>query len=69
MMRATAIWVCGLLACAIAGGGIGSLLHVGPISTNNGLLFGPLAGMLAFACARLWITEPRKGNDLPRKKP
>ena len=52
-MRTVAIWVCGLLACAIIGGLIGSGLA--PPYTYDWGVWGALAGMLAFACLRLWL--------------
>lgn len=61
MKRAIVLWISGLLAAAIAGGAIGSLVAYGEMA----LLLGMLAGALAFTCARLWATERRAQKDLP----
>jgi hypothetical protein len=50
MARTVAIWISGLLASAIIGGGIGS--HVHPY---DGEASGAVAGLLAFTCLRLWV--------------
>ena len=52
-MRTTFIWIFGLLAGAIIGGIVGSRLTNG----SDYLLGGLLAGMLVFACMRLWLGE------------
>ncbi len=49
-MRTFGIWTFGLLASAIAGGLIGAKLDTG--YSNDGGVFGMLAGMFAFACAK-----------------
>ena len=53
-MRTVFIWIFGLLASAIVGGIIGSRFDA---DGGNYLLGGMLAGMLAFACIRLWLGE------------
>jgi hypothetical protein len=51
-----ALWVCGLLASAIIGGFIGSLLER-PYSSGAGMFWGGGVGigLFAFICARLWL--------------
>jgi hypothetical protein len=53
--RTVAFGVCGLLASAIIGGFIGSLLER-PYSSGAGLFWGGTVGvgLFAFTCARLW---------------
>jgi hypothetical protein len=50
--------VCGLLASAIIGGFIGSLLER-PYSSGAGLFWGGTVGvgLFAFTCARLWLAS------------
>jgi hypothetical protein len=51
-----AFWVCGLLASAIIGGFVGSLLER-PYSSGAGMFWGAGTGVGLFAsiCARLWL--------------
>jgi hypothetical protein len=56
-VRALGIWISGLIASIIIGGGIGSL--VGP----TGALPGMVAGVCVFACARLWLGELYRNDD------
>jgi hypothetical protein len=58
VMRTFGIWVFGLLASAIVGGLVGDRLYTG--YGSDGGFFGVLAGMFAFACARLWLGQSRK---------
>ena len=53
---AIALWVCGLVASAIIGGFIGSLLER-PYSSGACLVWGGIVGVGLFAstCARLWL--------------
>jgi hypothetical protein len=55
MARTIAIWVSGLMASTIIGGGIGA--H---INQFEGTFFGMIAGPAAFACVRLWLGELRR---------
>ena len=64
LVRTIAIWVCGLAASAIVGGGIGSGISgvVGAIcatsdAASNAEAWGIVAGLLGFTCARLWATS------------
>ncbi len=57
-MKRVAIWVCGILACGIFGGLVGSNLDF-----SNGGFFGFLGGALAFTCARLWLAEAAPKNS------
>ena len=64
LVRTIAIWVCGLTASAIAGGGIGSGISgvIGAIgdtsdAASNAQAWGVVAGLLGFTCARLWATS------------
>jgi hypothetical protein len=50
-MRTFGLWFFGLLASAIFGGMVGSFFA--PYS--DGVFFGVIGGMCAFACARLWL--------------
>jgi hypothetical protein len=67
-MRTLAIWVFGLLASAIIGGLLASRLASGDPSSplgdpfGVGLYFGVPAGMLSFACIRLWLAGPGPKN-------
>jgi hypothetical protein len=61
MVRTIAIWVFGLLASAIVGALVGSRFDVG-YSGDYGI-WGALAAMFAFACARLWLAAPAKGSN------
>jgi hypothetical protein len=65
--RTIAIWVCGLAASAIVGGGIGFGISgvVGAIGAtsdvvSNAEAWGIVAGLLGFTCARLWATSKPK---------
>jgi len=58
MARTIAIWVTGLLASAIIGGLIAARLE--PPDAYEWGFPGALAGMLAFACLRLWLGARRK---------
>jgi uncharacterized membrane protein YfcA len=59
MVRTIAIWVFGLLASAIIGGFAGAHLSE---TYDAALFWGALAGMLAFACLRLWLATPSKNS-------
>jgi len=52
-VRTFGIWLFGLLASAIIGGIVGTKLEIG--YGSDGGFWGALAGMLAFACTRLWL--------------
>jgi len=68
MARTIAIWVFGLLASAIIGGLVASRLE--PAYSNDWGVWGALAGMLTFACLRLWLGAPSKNwrtSDESRK--
>ena len=54
--RTVALLVCGLLASAIIGGFVGSLLER-PYSSGAGMIWGGIVGVGLFAstCARLWL--------------
>jgi hypothetical protein len=58
MARTIAIWIFGLLASAIIGGLVGSRLE--PTYSDGWGFWGVLAGMLTFACLRLWLAAPSK---------
>lgn len=58
MPRIIAIWVFGILASAIFGGMIGDLL----LQPGGGLM-GAVGGILAFACARLWLASPSQKTN------
>jgi membrane associated rhomboid family serine protease len=60
-MRIVAIWVFGLLASGIFGGIIGNFLS--DSYSTDGAFFGFLGGVFAFACARLWLSAPKKHNS------
>jgi hypothetical protein len=60
-MRTLGIWVFGLLASAIAGGLIGSKFDDGYSSSSG--FWGFLAGVLAFACVRLWLGQSSKNSN------
>lgn len=53
MARTIAIWVFGLLASAIIGALIGSAFE--PMYSHDWGVWGFLAGILTFACLRLWL--------------
>lgn len=53
-MKVVLIWLTGLLASAMWGAGLMTLLA--PNDSGAGL-FGLIAGALTFACVRLWIGE------------
>jgi hypothetical protein len=57
-MRTFGIWVCGLLAALLIGGFIGSQFDT-VYSSSSGAVFGAIAAMLVFACARLWAASGR----------
>jgi hypothetical protein len=57
-MRTFGIWVFGLLASTIIGALIGSRFDDG-YSSNMGF-WSFIAGILTFACLRLWFGQPRK---------
>jgi heme/copper-type cytochrome/quinol oxidase subunit 3 len=61
MGRTIAIWIFGLLASAIIGGLVGSRLEPA-YSSNDWGVWGALAGMLTFACLRLWLAAPSKNS-------
>jgi heme/copper-type cytochrome/quinol oxidase subunit 3 len=63
MARTIAIWIFGLLASAIIGGLVGSRLE--PMYSYDWGVWGALAGMLAFACLRLWLAAPSKKGPTP----
>ena len=54
--RTVVLLVCGLLASAIIGGFVGSLLER-PYSSGAGMIWGGIVGVGLFAstCARLWL--------------
>jgi hypothetical protein len=54
-VRTFFIWFCGVLACMIVGGGLGSALD----QFNGGGFWGAIAGALTFTCFRLWTAQPR----------
>jgi hypothetical protein len=58
MARTIAIWVFGLLASSIAGNLIGNWLDT--YRTGWGGLLGIPAGLFAFVCIRLWMSERRE---------
>jgi hypothetical protein len=60
MARTVAIWIFGLLASAIIGGLVGSRLE--PRYSSDWGFWGVLAGMLTFACLRLWLAAPSKNS-------
>jgi hypothetical protein len=58
MARTIALWVFGLFPSAIVGGYLAN-----QFMSFGSDLFGALAGMSAFACLRLWLTEsPQNGQ-------
>jgi hypothetical protein len=59
--RTIGIWVFGLLASLIVGVVIGSYVGPGGGDAGIGAVYGGLAAMSAFACARLWL-GPAKGE-------
>lgn len=56
-MRTLGIWTTGLIACALIGGVLGSLLMATPDSFYP--IIGFVAGAMAFACLRLWFAPSR----------
>jgi len=57
-MRTLGIWLFGLLANAIVGRLLASLLDTNPYSSGPGNApLGVLAGMFTFACARPWLGQ------------
>ncbi len=61
-MRTFGIWVFGLLASAIVGAIIGSKFEDLVYPRSEGF-WGALAGMLAFACIRLWVGQSLKNSN------
>jgi hypothetical protein len=64
-MRTAGIWICGLLASAIVGGIVGSRFDE-TSSLYGGTIYwlwGILAGLLTFACVRLWTTTATTTQD------
>jgi hypothetical protein len=57
MVRTIAIWIFGLLASAIIGSFAGAYFGG---TYDVAFLWGALAGMLAFACLRLWLAAPSR---------
>jgi hypothetical protein len=60
-MRTAGIWICGLAASAIVGGIVGSRFDE-TSSLYGGTIYwlwGTLAGLLTFACVRLWATSAK----------
>jgi hypothetical protein len=55
MFRTIILWICGLFACAMAGG---MIVHYFYGETAD--VFGGLIGMATFACGRLWTTDKRR---------
>jgi hypothetical protein len=63
-MRTFGIWVFGLLASALFGGLLASLLDTNPYTSGPGNApLGALAGMFAFACVRLWLGQSSKNPN------
>jgi hypothetical protein len=63
-MRTFGIWVFGLLASAIGGGLLASLLDTNPYNSGPGNApLGVLAGMFTFACVRLWLGQSSKNSN------
>jgi len=58
--RTVALLVCGLLASAIIGGFIGSLLER-PYSSGAGMFWGGMVGvgLFAWTCAHFWLASGR----------
>ena len=56
--RTVALLVCGLLASAIIGGGLGSLLER-PYSSGAGMIWGGIVGigLFAWTCARFCLAS------------
>lgn len=54
-MRTFFIWLTGILASAIVGGGVGDYLQ----PYGSGGFWGVLFGAFAFSCARLWLAEKK----------
>jgi hypothetical protein len=57
IVRAIAIWFFGLLAAGIIGWGAGKMM--GQYLEAGGMV----AGLSAFACLRLWLSEIRAKSD------
>jgi hypothetical protein len=55
--RTIAIWVFGLLAAGITGWGVGKTM--GPFLEAGGMV----AGLCAFTCLRLWLSEVRAKSN------
>jgi hypothetical protein len=53
-MRTVGIWVFGLVASAIIGFAIGAYFQP-PDSTSGGALWGVIAALGIFTCARFWL--------------
>lgn len=54
MARNIVLWVSGVLALSIIGGGIGDQLE-----QYGGAFWGIIAGSSIFTCMRLWLTEEK----------
>jgi hypothetical protein len=54
-VRTFFIWLTGILASAIVGGGVGDYLQ----PYGSGGFWGILFGAFAFTCARLWLAEKK----------
>ena len=61
MTRTIFIWIFGVLASGIIGALVGSRFDTGWGSDNA--FWGFLAGILVFACARLWFGERKSKQD------
>jgi hypothetical protein len=60
-MMKVVLWICGILACGIFGGFVGSLV-VGPLDSDSlSPVLGFIAGAAAFTGERLWYGERKKG--------
>lgn len=57
-LRLVTLWVSGLIACGVTGGAIGDYINPNPYA--GGSVFGFLAGISAFTCARLWVNDARE---------
>jgi hypothetical protein len=55
-LRTLALWISGLIASAMVGGFVVELAFP---NWFGGSAPGSVAGMAAFTCARLWLTETR----------
>lgn len=60
MLRTMGIWVFGTLASGFIGAILGdALLHQIDYDSGSNEVRGCLAGILLFACLRLWLASPR----------